>query len=100
MCYSSKDRKILMWDKACLEDLVGCFTEEEYYEMQDYLDNHPLMPERIADCVATEDFGCLVYEYMRYRFFDLIETGQQKEIRAFFEALMEWYSEDSYICEL
>ena len=96
--FSSKDRKIMMWDREHLEDLIECFSIDEYYEMQEYLDNNPLSPERIGDGVATEDFGCLVYEYMRCRFHELIEVGQQKEIRAFFEALMEWYTEDSYTC--
>ena len=98
--FSSKDRKIMMWDRECLEDLIGCFSIDEYYEMQDYLDNNPLSPERVGDCVATEDFGCLVYEYMKRRFHELIEVGHQTEIRAFFEALMEWYSENSYFSEL
>ena len=43
--FSSKDRKIMMWDRECLEDLIGCFSIDEYYEMQDYLDNNPLSPE-------------------------------------------------------
>ena len=55
--FSSKDRKIMMWDRECLEDLIGCFSIDEYYEMQDYLDNNPLAPERIGDCVADEEFA-------------------------------------------
>lgn len=98
--FSSKDRKIMMWDRSDLAELIDCFTKQEYYEMQDYLDHSPLAPQRLGDMVAEEEYGCLVYEYMINRFHELIEIGQKKEIRAFFESLLEWYTEDSYISQL
>lgn len=98
--FSSKDRKIMMWDKVDLAELIDCFTIQEYYEMQVFLDHSPLSPERLGDYITDGDYGCLVFEYMVNRFHELIEIGQQKEIRAFFESLMEWYTEDSYISQL
>ena len=98
--FSSKDRKIMMWDKESIDDLVGCFTMDEYYEMQDYLYEHGEINEEARHSDPLEDYGFLVFAYMQCRFHVLIDIGQQKEIRAFFEALMEWYTEDSYASQL
>ena len=52
--FSSKDRKIMMWDRFDLAELIDCFTKQEYYEMQDYLDHSPLAPQRLGDMVAEQ----------------------------------------------
>lgn len=92
--FSSVDRKILAWDKECLDDLVGCFTEKEYSEMERYLNSHPCFPIKEK---YDGDIGCLVFDYMRYRVHQQIADGIIKGAREFFDALMEWYKEDVYI---
>lgn len=91
--YSSKDRKILMWDKRVLEDFVCCFTLDEYYEMEEYFNSLSITPDNV-DFVSSGEFSCLVYEYTRLKLLEFIEYGDIVGIKGFSEAYIEWCRDD------